>query len=303
MLFFAIFVFVTFDVVYLNSVRLKHSDCSSHFLDINYRGLSLNFLRLAQLLIGGDVESNPGPTQNDCKSLHGRPEKIKVFKGTPKTFEFSKSSNVYVARSPKVQNVFLNTIQPLSLYNIKSWSVTCPSTLESLQKVKFEVNDDINSKVSLCHGDITKTNVDAIVNAANETLISGGGIYEAIHEAAGPELLHECQKLNGCETGDCKVTFGYKLRANYVFHTVRPRDKNYIKLKDCYKTCLQDILTYDVKSIAFCCIATGISEFDQKKAAEVALATVRPWLESNHSSVDLSFFVYMKMQTIKYTKI
>ena len=162
--------------------------------------------------------------------------------------------------------------------------------MESLQKVKFEVNNDINSKVSLCHGDITKINVDAIVNAANETLISGGGIYEAIHEAAGPELLHECQKLNGCETGDCKVTFGYKLPANYVFHTVRPRDKNYIKLKDCYKTCLQDILTYNITSIAFCCIATGISEFDQKKAAEVALATVRLWLESNHSSVDCVIF-------------
>ena len=151
------FVFVTFDVVYLKSVRLKHSDCSSHFRDVNYRGLNLNFLRLAQLLTDVDVESNPGPTQNGCKSPRGREiKKIKVFKGTPKTFDLSKSSNVNVARSPKVQNVFLNTIQPLSLNNIKPWSVTCPSTLESLQKVKFEVNNDMNSKVSLCHGGITE---------------------------------------------------------------------------------------------------------------------------------------------------
>ena len=89
-------------------------------------------------------------------------------------------------------------MQTLSLNNIEPWSAACPSTLESLQKVKFEVNNDINSKVSLCHGDITKINVDAIVNAAHETLISGGGIYGVIHEAVGPELLHECWKLNGC---------------------------------------------------------------------------------------------------------
>ena len=84
MLFFAIFVFVTFDVVCLKSVRLKHSDCLSHILDLNYRGLNLNFLKLAQLLIDGNVNSNPGPTQNECKSPRGCPKKIKFFKGTPK---------------------------------------------------------------------------------------------------------------------------------------------------------------------------------------------------------------------------
>ena len=156
--------------------------------------------------------------------------------------------------------------------------------------MKFEVNNDIILKVSLCHGDVTKVNVDAIVNAPNETLISSVGIYGAIHEAAGSELLHECWKLNWCETGDCKVTLGYKLPADYVFHTVRPRGKNYIKLKDCYKNCLQNVLIYNVKSIEFCCIATGISEFDQKKAVEVALATVTLWLESNHSSVNCVIF-------------
>ena len=108
--FFVIFVFVTFEVVYLKSVRLKHSDCSSHFLDVTYRGLNLNFLRLAQLLTDGDLESNPGPTQNNCESPSGPPKKLKVFKGTPKTFDLSNSSNINVARSPKLQNVFLNTI-------------------------------------------------------------------------------------------------------------------------------------------------------------------------------------------------
>ena len=95
--FFAIFVFATLYVVCLKSVILKYSNCFSYFLDLNYRGLKLNFIRLVQLLIDGDVDSNPGPTQNDCKSPRGRPKKIKVFKGTPKKFDLSESSNVDVA--------------------------------------------------------------------------------------------------------------------------------------------------------------------------------------------------------------
>ena len=201
---------VAFDVVCLKLVRLKHIDCFSHFLELIYRGLNLDFLKLTQLLIDGDIESNLGRTQNDCKSPHGHPKKIKVFKGTPTKFNPSENSNVNVASYPKVQNVFFNTIQPLSLNNIKPWSVTCPRTAESLQNMKFEVNNDINSKASLCRGDIAKINVDAIVNATSETVTSEGGINGAIHEAAGPGLLCECQKLNACEIGDCKVTSGYK---------------------------------------------------------------------------------------------
>ena len=117
--FLAIILFITFDVVCLKSVRLKHNDCLSDFLNLNYRGLNNNFLILAQLLIDGDVEVNLGPTQNDCKSPHERPKKIKVFKGTPKKFDLSESSNVKVVSSPKVQNFFFNTIQPLSINSIK----------------------------------------------------------------------------------------------------------------------------------------------------------------------------------------
>ena len=140
----------------------------------------------------------------------------------------------------------------------------------------------MDAKVALCQRDITKVNVDAVVNTANETLISGGNIYGVIHEAAGPVLLHKCQKLNSCETGDCDITLGYKLPAYYVFHTSRP--------KDCYKSCLQNVLTYDVKTSAFCCVATGIRRFDQRKTAEIALANVRPLLKSNHSSLDHVIF-------------
>ena len=96
-------------------------------------------------------------------------KKTKVFKGIPKKFDLSKNNNVNAASSPKVQNVFFfNTIQPLGLKNIQQWSVTCPSTLESLQIVKFEVINDINYKVSLCQGDITEINVDATVNTVKK---------------------------------------------------------------------------------------------------------------------------------------
>ena len=110
-----------------------------------------------------------------------------------------------VACDTKVQNYFFNTIQLVSLDIVKPSSVTCPSTLNSLQKLELEVNNDINSKVSLCQGNITKLNVDMILNSVNKTLIGEEGIDGAIHEAVGPGLVDEFQKLNVCETGDCKA--------------------------------------------------------------------------------------------------
>ena len=173
-----------------------------------------------------------------------------MSKETAKKFDLSEN-NVNVASGPKVQNVFFNTIQPVSLDIIKPWSVTCPSTVESLQTLEFVVNNDINSKISLYQGDITKINVDAIVNSVNKTLIGGGCVNGAIHEAALPGLIDECQKLNGCETGECKVTLGYKLPVKYVFYILNLRYKNGFKLNDFYKSCLQKVLAYNVKSIAF----------------------------------------------------
>ena len=100
---------VTFHVVCLKLVRPKHSYCLSHFLNLNYRGLNLDFHKLAQQLFDSDVESNQGPMQNDCKSARGCPKKIKVFKGTPKKIDLNRNINVNVASYPKVLNVFFNT--------------------------------------------------------------------------------------------------------------------------------------------------------------------------------------------------
>ena len=265
---FALFMLVTIDVVYVNTVRFKRIDSSCHFLELDYIGYNLNFLKL-KLLLDSDVESNPGPTQNDCKYPVGHPKKIKVFKGTAKKFDLTEIK-VHVASDLKVQNCFVNKIQPVSLDIIKPCSVTCPSTLESLQKLEFEVNNDVNVKVSLCQGDITQLNVDVIVNSVNKTLTAVGAIDAAIHEA--------------------KVTLSHKLPAKYVFHTVRLRDKNDYKLNDFYKSCLEKVLAYNVKSIAFCCGTIGIPGFDPREAVKMAIATVRLWLELNHSSIERVIF-------------
>ena len=119
--------------------------------------------------------------------------------------------------------------------------------------MEFEVNNEVNVKVSLCQGDVTKLNVNVIVNSVNKTLAVGGDIDGAIHEAVGPGLVDECQKLNVCETGECKVNLDHKLPAKYLFHTVRLRDKNDYKLNDFYRNCLGKVLAYNVKSIVFCC--------------------------------------------------
>ena len=144
----------------------------------------------------------------------GAQRKLKHLKAQQKSDLIENNANV--AGGPKLQNCFFSTIQPVSLDIIKPWSVTCPSALVSVQKLEFEVNSSINLKVSPCQGDITKLNVDAIVNSVIKTLTGGGSIRGAIRKAAGPGLLDECQKLNGCKTGECKVTLGYKLPAKYV---------------------------------------------------------------------------------------
>lgn len=103
-------------------------------------------------------------------------------------------------------------------------------------------------------------------------------------------MFDENQKVNGCETGECKVVVDYKVPANYMFHIVRPKHNIDHKLCKCYKNCLEKFVTYNTNFIAFCCLTTGIYGFDQMKATEMALSTVRFWLESNHSSVDHIIF-------------
>ncbi len=139
------------------------------------------------------------------------------------------------------------------------------------------------SRIELLQGDIVKLHVDAIVNAANSTLLGGGGVDGAIHRAAGPELLEECKSLKGCPVGKAKLTKGYKLKAKYVIHTVGPvwegGNKHEEKfLADAYKNSLILAVRNELKTIAFPCISTGVYNFPKEKAAEIAIAEVYKFL-------------------------
>ena len=145
------------------------------------------------------------------------------------------------------------------------------------------------SKLSICQGDITKLDMDCIVNAANRSLLGGGGVDGAIHRAAGPGLLQECRTLHGCETGQAKITKGYNLKAAYVIHTVGPvysgRPKDAELLADCYWNSLELARKHGVGSIAFPAISTGVYGYPKKAAAAIAVETVQQWMKEHEDYI------------------
>jgi O-acetyl-ADP-ribose deacetylase (regulator of RNase III) len=151
-------------------------------------------------------------------------------------------------------------------------------------------------------GDITRLAVDAIVNAANTTLLGGGGVDGAIHRAAGPELLEACKNVHGCATGDAKATPGFRLPAKWVFHAVGPvwqggHSNEDALLAGCYRRCLELAAEHSVLSIAFPAISTGVYQFPHDRAARIAIATVREHVKS--SGVQVVNFVCFSTETFR----
>ena len=158
-------------------------------------------------------------------------------------------------------------------------------------------------KIQTVRGDITALDLDAIVNAANTTLLGGGGVDGAIHRAAGPELLAECRTLGGCKAGKAKITRGYKLPARFIIHTVGPvwsgggRGEAEV-LAGCYRNSLQLAVENGIKTIAFPAISCGAYRYPVSEAAQIAVETTRKFL-ANNDKIDNVIFVVMNDEILE----
>lgn len=151
-------------------------------------------------------------------------------------------------------------------------------------------------------GDITRLDVDAIVNAANSSLLGGGGVDGAIHRAAGPELVHECRLLGGCKTGQAKITKGYNLKARHIIHTAGPvwRGGQHGEpghLASCYRMSFEIAVQHKLRSLAFPAISTGIYRYPIDEAAEVATDTIAACLDSNPGKIEQILFACFDAMT------
>jgi O-acetyl-ADP-ribose deacetylase (regulator of RNase III) len=151
-------------------------------------------------------------------------------------------------------------------------------------------------RMELLQGDITRLEVDAIVNAANRSLLGGGGVDGAIHRAAGPQLLAECRTLDGCETGQAKITAGYRLPARHVIHTVGPvyrhRPGDPQLLAACYRNSLELAVAHGLKTVAFPAISCGVYGYPPEEACPIAVDTVKAFLQQDDTLEKVLFVVF-----------
>uniref|UniRef100_A0A3P9I856 Mono-ADP ribosylhydrolase 1 n=1 Tax=Oryzias latipes TaxID=8090 RepID=A0A3P9I856_ORYLA len=206
--------------------------------------------------------------------------------------DWKKTKDFLLSLSVEDRRHYYKTSGSVQLDDIPVWT---PASGVSV-RARYQKNEKLDRKISLYCGDITKLKVDAIVNAANKTLLGGGGVDGAIHRAAGPMLKKECASLHGCETGEAKITGGYSLPAKYVIHTVGPIIQGGVEegerraLRSCYKNSLQTATEKAARSVAFPCISTGIYGYPPEQAVHEALASVREYLDAHHDKLDRVIF-------------
>ena len=162
--------------------------------------------------------------------------------------------------------------------------------------------------IEIINADITKLKVDAIVNAANTTLLGGSGVDGAIHAAAGPELLEECRTLKGCKTGEAKITGAYKLPSKYIIHTPGPVYENGKNgepelLANSYRSCLNLAFEYGCKSIAFPCISTGVYGYPKEEAAKIALNEISAFLKEHNDCMKVFIVCFGKENEEIYRRL
>lgn len=170
-----------------------------------------------------------------------------------------------------------------------------------------EANSSNDNRIAVIDGDITRLTVDAIVNAANEPLIGGGGVDGAIHHTAGPEMMEYCAGLGGCPTGEARITPGFRLAARHVIHTVGPiwidgQSGEARFLASCYRNCLQLAVENDVRSLAFPAISTGAYGYPAELAVEIAISTVYDELAQSSSIEHVIFCCWGSAMTDLYNR-
>jgi len=167
------------------------------------------------------------------------------------------------------------------------------------------MTDEVVSKFTIIKGDITRVEADAIVNAANSSLLGGGGVDGAIHRAAGPELLAECRTIGGCPAGEARLTKGYRLSARYVIHTVGPVYSNAPSdpqvLRSCYESCLALAVQHSIATLAFPAIGCGAYGYPIDEAANIALKASSIFLKNNSTIKKIHFVLFSKGDQEEYT--
>lgn len=170
------------------------------------------------------------------------------------------------------------------------------------------MSNPLAERVRVVLGDITRLDVDAIVNAANESLLGGGGVDGAIHRGAGPGLLEECRGIGGCPTGEARITGGHRLPTRHVIHTVGPIYKDGTRgepdlLRSCYKESLRLARDHQVETVAFPCISTGVFGYPKAEACRIAVDTVTSWLNENELPRQVVFCCFGRADGDLYERV